>query len=377
MRGIQVYKEVSLNSIRFESVLEEIERKTFTGYLKLNYWDKEDYIYYLRGRPVDGIRYLQNGHRERINAQSYALSNMNGVLSMYATSPLEIFAFKESFEEKITPYTFVTYGQEFLGPVELSHIDPEKVLEDVKANQIYGYAVLCSWQGFGPLLAFAGGIPICLYKSGTYVHFGKEVLEVENANSIIAVFRTEPEFVSLITSLHTLKLMDELRLSRLEELKKITGGLEGGFSLLELIIGHGLRLFALISGRSPVFKLLNDCGQFLSDMHVPLVEGDYILKLYRMDIKAQREPLEVRLKVLSEHVEYTSVEKVQRIKKAFVEEIGPIGIVVWKRVFEKMGFEVDKMPLNKLSDFIKMLAEEIPDKKHSDNFLEKARRWLT
>ena len=96
MRGTPVYKDVSLATVKYESIAEEIKSRSFTGFVKVSYWDMEDYLYYLRGEAIDGIRCFPDGKRERVEYRYYKPSSNNGVFSLYATSPLDILAFKES-----------------------------------------------------------------------------------------------------------------------------------------------------------------------------------------------------------------------------------------------------------------------------------------
>jgi len=377
MRGTPVYKDVSLATVKFESIAEEIKSRSFTGFVKVSYWDMEDYLYYLMGEAIDGIRCFPDGKRERVEYRYYKPSSNNGVFSLYATSPLDIFAFKESLQDRITPYTFVGYGQELIVPIQLSHTDPNRILEDMASFEAYGYMVMSQRDSFGPLITFSGGKPVCLYKSGIFKHSGKESLWVDTHDSYVAVFRTEPEFVNFVTSLDSLRRLEDVKLKRLTDIKNIVGKLEGGFTLLEIVLSYGLRLFMLLSGRSVVFKMVRDCAQVLTEKQLPTSEGEYLLRLYGIDIRGQFTPLEINFSSLEEEVvEYVPREELSAINKAFIEELGPIGAVVWKKVFERLGFEADKLPKNRLEEFINTLAKEIPDEKHANRFIEKTRRWI-
>lgn len=376
MQETPIYKDVSLAAIKFESILQEIKSRSFTGFVKVSYWDMEDYLYYLRGEVIDGIRCFSNGKRERLEYKYYKPSSDKGVFSLYATSPLDIFAFKESLQDRITPYTFVGHGQELIVPIQLSHADPNRILEDIASFEAYGYMIISQRDSFGPHITFSGGKPVCLYKSGVFKHSGKETLFVDTHNSYVAVFRTEPEFVNFLASLDNLKIIEDLKLKRFTDIKNIVGKLEGGFYLLEVVLSYGLRLFMLLSGRSVVFKIVRDGTQVFTEKPLPISEGEYPLRLYGIDIRSQFTPLEVSFSSLKEGVEYVPREKLSAINKAFIEELGPIGTLIWKKVFERLGFDVDKLPENKLEEFINILAKEIPDEKHANRFIEKTRRWI-
>ncbi len=47
--------------------------------MKLSYWDSEDYVFYLRGRQVGGIRQLSKGIREVINYEVRSPKGEKGI----------------------------------------------------------------------------------------------------------------------------------------------------------------------------------------------------------------------------------------------------------------------------------------------------------
>jgi len=377
MRGTPIYKEVNLSSVKFESILEEIHRNSFTGYMKLSYWDSEDYVFYLRGRQVGGIRQLSKGIREVINYEVRSPKGEKGIFSLYATSPVEVFAFKESVEDRITPYTFATYGEEFVAPIQLAHTNINSLFREAEELYIDGYMLLAGAESFEAHITLAGGKPVSLWDSKAYTQSVNKSLRLDLQHSYICAFRTEPEFSSFLASLDTLKGLDSLKLKSIGDLKGVITRLSEGFKLLELVLSYGLRLFILLLGRSPLLKLVNDCGEVSKDKHITPTDGEHTLRLYSIEIRNEYTPINIRLDISSERVDYVPGEELALIKKAFIEEIGPVGMVVWKKVFEGLGFEVDKLPRQEVNRFINMLSKEIPDEKHSKRFLEKVRRWLS
>ncbi|MDQ7082176.1 MAG: hypothetical protein Q9N34_03685 [Aquificota bacterium] len=51
-----------------------------------------------------------------------------------------------------------------------------------------------------------------------------------------------------------------------------------------------------------------------------------------------------------------------------VDEIGPIGNIIWKRVLREFGWTEEAVPVSRLEDFIRRFEEEIPYEEHRKLF---------
>lgn len=376
MRGTPIYKDLELGSVRFDSLREETNKRSFTGYMKIAYWDMEDYLYYLRGKPVGGIRYLSQGGSERIDPEYYHPSSMVGLLSLYATSPIEVFAFLESLQEKVSPYSFITYGQEVVAPLQLSHTDPELILSQVSSLNTYGYMIFAGQQGFGPLISLSAGKPVFVFEKGRRHTTRRIDLHIEQSEAYLSVFRTEPEFVDFLASVDSIKKVHSTTIHNLHQIKEIIKGFRNTYQLLEILFTQGLRLFMFVFNSSLVFKIFSKNGVVLQE-HQPLIHNkEFVFNIYTVPIKTDLPPIEINFISLKTSVEYVQDNELSVINRFFLEDIGPVGVLVWRKVFEKMGLEPNKLPRDKLGEFIARLAEEIPDERHSKSFLEKTRRWL-
>jgi hypothetical protein len=69
-------------------------------------------------------------------------------------------------------------------------------------------------------------------------------------------------------------------------------------------------------------------------------------------------------------------EVVQKIKELFIDEIGPVGPLLWNRILRDIGLEEALIPKDMVEKLLKRLASEIPEGKHSDAFLSKVRRLV-
>lgn len=377
MRGSPLYKDINLQAVKFEKVFEEIRQRAFTGFIEVKYWDAEDFIYFFKGKEIGGIRGLQEGNREVIDPFLYKPKDSTGVFSMYSTSPIEVFAFKESLKDEITPYSFVPYGHELIAPIQVSLTEPNSLLEEVRSLGAYGYIVLTGTEGFDAFIGFVQGEPVFLYREGSFDFLGQEEIVLDLQNSYIGAFRTGPEFINLLASLNTLRRVETLTLTRFGEIKAELSNIKDGYYLLEFIISYGFRLFVLMGGGHPLLKLFNDCGNISESKPLPKEGGNYLLRAYSLELKTQLAPIKISFTLSDKEKTYVSPDVISAINKAFIEEIGPIGSLVWRKVFERLGFELNKVPEGQLNKLLQVLALEIPDEGHRNIFIEKTRRWIT
>jgi len=70
---------------------------------------------------------------------------------------LSLLLFKRQSKAPPDPYSFASYGAEFLGCVRSSHIDRVKLLEQAKRTHLDGYMVACGRGGFEFMVMFQKG----------------------------------------------------------------------------------------------------------------------------------------------------------------------------------------------------------------------------
>jgi hypothetical protein len=70
-------------------------------------------------------------------------------------------------------------------------------------------------------------------------------------------------------------------------------------------------------------------------------------------------------------------DTVRRLKEFFIEEIGPIGSLLWNRILKSNGLDEAKLSEDDFEKLVNILRDEIPDEKHKDKFIEKVRRLKT
>ncbi len=188
MERLALYKDLSLEAVNFETLVKDIARKFLSGYFKIVYWDYEDYLVYMEGSPVYGVRVNRMGGRELLNARAYRPAQSSGTLYFYEIPITNLLLFINEDKFPPNPYSFVGYGNEFLSCVRASHVDWNRLLEQIKRSHIDGYLVVCSKGGFKGVAMLQKGQFMGVY--GVREEGGRVKLSLNKERDYVAVYHT-------------------------------------------------------------------------------------------------------------------------------------------------------------------------------------------
>jgi hypothetical protein len=359
MQRIELYKDLNLESVNLEEIFREIQNKSESGYLKITYWDQEDYIF-------------------------YAVRNYNGTLSFYKLPTLEVLVFKYKELKFPTPYNFVSYGDEFLAPVKATVVDPNRVLQQVKRSHLNGYIVIGDDENYKCMLFLQRGSSIAFYDGKQFIRKGNVRFSVKRETDYVGVYSTEPEVSLLLSCMDTLKLDEEDDFRSKEELEAIEKSITSRKStcLLDATLSNGDRLYQFFYSGASIARILHSREELASASRIDIKPGtENRLKVFSMVV-----PLEigsVNVEFVYEdadrkvYTSYVPEDKVTKLKKFFIEEIGPIGSFLWNRILKSNGLDEAKLSKDDFEKLVNILRDEIPDEKHRDKFIEKVRRLET
>ncbi len=380
MQGAPLYRDINLDTINLDSLLRDISNRRLTGYARIVYWDTEDYIFYLEGTPKYALRVFEEGRSELLSRSGYTRLEKSGTFSFYSTSILDLLSVLRTEREELTPFNFVPYGDEFLPSMLIAHTSPEKVFEQAKRSHFYGYAVFFNTEDFLYMVFLANGEPI-----RAYPFTDKAItLTLDPDNTYISLLYTEPELVYFLASMGSFGKQEAQRVRSNAELKLLINNLKANRMsfLIDMPISPGFRFFAGLYSGVELFRLYRKVNDLLRE-EPQLKEGkSYKVNIYSINVKTSFEPVSISFNLQREAKttrsgEVVKPETLRGIKQAFIEEIGPIGPLVWNKVLKDLGYTEDSITMEELRSMVNMLAKEIPDEKHAKNFEEKARRWLT
>jgi len=384
MQRIELYKDLDLESVNVEEIFREIQNKSESGYLKITYWDQEDYIFYAGGNPIGGATYDRQGRKMALDYLNYRIRNYNGTLSFFKLPTLEVLVFKYKELKFPTPYNFVSYGNEFLAPVKTTMVDPNRVLQQAKKAHLDGYIVVCDDENYKCMLFLQGGNSIAFYDGRQFIKKGDVRFSVKRETDYVGVYSTEAEVSLLLSCMDTLKLDEEDDFRSKEELEAIEKSITSRKStcLLDATLSNGDRLYQFFYRGVPVIGILHSREEIVSASRIDIKPGtENRLKVFSIDVPSETGSVNVEFvyEDMDRKVYTSSVpeETVRRLKEFFIEEIGPIGSLLWNRILKSNGLDEAKLSEDDFEKLVNILRDEIPDEKHKDKFIEKVRRLKT
>jgi hypothetical protein len=384
MQRIELYKDLNVESVNLDEIFREIQIKSESGYFKITYWDQEDYIFYAGGKPIGGATYDRQGKKMALDYLSYRIRNYNGTLSFFRLPILEVLVFKYKELKFPTPYNFVSYGNEFLAPVKTTMVDPNRVLQQAKRSHLNGYIVVCDDENYKCMLLLQGGNSIAFYDGKQFIKEGDVRFSVKRETDYVGVYSTEAEVSLLLSCMDTLKLDEEDDFRSKEELEAIEKSITSRKTtcLLDATLSNGDRLYQFFYGGASIVKILHGREEMALASRIDIKPGtENRLKVFSIDVPS--ETGSVNVEFVYEDVDrkvYTpSVpeDTVRKLKEFFIEEIGPIGSLLWNRILKSNGLNEASLSKGDFEKLVNTLRDEIPDEKHRDKFIEKVRRLET
>jgi hypothetical protein len=394
MQRIELYKDLNLESVNLEEIFKEIQTKSESGYLKITYWDQEDYIFYAGGKPIGGATYDRQGRKMELDylnysirnytSARYGIRNYNGTLSFFRLPTLEVLVFKYKELKFPTPYNFVSYGNKFLAPVKTTMVDPNRVLQQAKRSNLDGYIVICDDENYKCMLFLQGGNSIAFYDGKQFIKKGEVRFSVKRETDYVGVYSAEPEVSLLLSCMDTLKLGVENNFRSKEELEAIEKSITSRKTtcLLDATLSNGDRLYQFFYGGVPIVGILHGREEMVSASRVDIKPGtENRLKVFSIDVPSETGSVDVEF--VYEDVDrkvytpFVPEETVRKLKGFFIEEIGPIGSLLWNRILKSNDLDEAKLSKDDFEKLVNILRDEIPDEKHRDKFIEKVRRLET
>lgn len=331
--------------INFDNLVGELEDKKFSGYVKVETWEFIDYVVFYSGRPLGVIRKREGG-KEFLEFSQYTLYSESKI-SVYESSPLlTAHLSKELNMEKFQTLIFSGYGDEVFFS-QLNIVDFDKFKEFIKKSNFAGYFTL-----YTPLKVLANFF--CLEGEVVGINCGElwdyeafKELESYGNTRFLSAYHIPPEEVCMLLSLK-------------EGIKK--GGNGTGFIVSRegviQIIHEGL-----------VLKSLKFYDEGIEEVYLDEpIKGSF----YRINFCEEFPPLMVDLKRLQEiDSDYVGEDLLNRVREIFIDYIGPIGTILFKKVLGEYSYDPAKIPKSSFKAFVKRLEEEIPEEGLREEFRKK------
>ncbi len=387
-----VFRDVDLGVLNLNSAFQEAKKKEITGFLKITYWSREDYVLFMEGIPFKVVTVHADGRRLSYGVEKFRVEGDQGTATLVETSLDDLVSFQAL---KRDPYRdgaciFFPYGSMVQEPILMSYLDVNKGILTAQKSHLDGYIAIYTRESLLGMVIFSQGSPVAV--CGGNSTFGKEALEYINtfatpSKSYISVYSVDAEILPFMYSLKpgNLKKLDVHFTIYKEAKDRIERSKISGVVILE---GGGIYRYDLFFRGHHVARLIKDKGMLVAgeeDKNRLSVKIENMpessISLYEVNLTTSPSPIEVSIATHTESVEESGgasidSEAVGKIKDIFVKELGPVGKVLWGRILDELALNEEGMNSAQAKALLERLQKEIPDEDAREEFLSRVKEAL-
>ncbi len=386
-----IFKNLDINVINLENILGEIRRRESTGFLRVIYWDKEDFLLFSVGIPFKLVSLNTEGHRLVLNPQRFKFETKEGSASLIETTLDDLVAFQEyrySLKENgsLILFPFGTLIQE---PISLGFLDLSRQFTLAQRSHLSGYMAFFTEETLTGIVVFENGKPITIV--GGNLSFDHSAIEYISSSIIpsdtrLALYAVEPEFLPFFYSLkpENIKKTETLFMTYQEAVDYVISNKSSAVVVIE---SDGIHRYDFFFRGQLVERIVKEKGFIVTEEELKTrlalkVENlpHRTVTLYEVEIAERVKPLDIPLESIFHTISPPegefSPETIARIKSAFVEEVGPVGGILWGRIMADLGFRESTLNRRRMKILIERLRKEIPEEEASRKFVEKVRSIL-
>ncbi|NPA42190.1 MAG: hypothetical protein GXO18_07960 [Aquificae bacterium] len=373
----EIRDTINLEYADLDVVFEELKKEEFTGFIKVSIWKVNEYIAFYKGKPERVFISSENGFEEA-HPSGYTLPR-TGTAQIIETDLFNILnALKGSFNpERDCALCLAGYGYELETCLPANTFNTDRLIDRFERGLHSGYAMFHTHKDVFGIIIFYKGTPIGVFSQGLK---GEDALKYINNNyerSMVSLFTLKHDFAKLLSSMGGLKSMREGVIEGQPELLALSDDIKERkmTALLYLDGGRDNRYYSFFLKGNHVTTIRESLLELRE-----IAEGriNFSGKFYLYPLYVEEEPKSIKLDIDTHEdiTEKVSEDKVSAIKEAFIDEIGPVGKVLWSKILKEFGWKDHSIPANRLKDLINTLAKEIPFEEHRTGFISKVRRLV-
>ncbi len=379
-----LFKDLDVNVMNISKVYDEVRRKEVTGFLRIVYWSKDDYLLFNRGTPYKVVTFKADGSRSVSDAEKFVVEKKEGTATLVETTIDDLVGIVEDRHSLLHDGSliFFPYGLPIQEPVSISFLDINKEFLLAQRSHLDGYVALYTEENLFGIVVFQAGFPVAVF--GGDGSFGDSAITYINANlipakSFMSMYTLEPETLSFVYSMHSdnVREMDG-EFKTYEEAEKLV--VEEKKNAIVVTDGEGIHRYDMFFRGQHVDRLIKEKGVFVNageekEKLATKVENlpDRTITIYDISLIEKPKPLEVIIEGVEEEVVVSDnevpLDKVMEIKSAFIKEMGPLGKLIWEKTLNELGFKESSMSTNHLKIVVEKLRREIPEEEATREFL--------
>jgi hypothetical protein len=383
-----LFKDIDINVLNLGNVLEEVRKKELTGYLRVVYWDSDEFLLFVNGHAKKAVTMGNQGRRILLSPENFRIKEKEGSATLVETTLDDLVAFQEYRHdpEKDGSLIFFPYGTVTQETVSLGFLDIQKEFALAERSHLDGYVTLYTDSGILGSVIFSGGKPVCVQAGNG--SWGEGAVEYLNQNlnpstTFMSMYAVEPEVLSFLYSLQpgrikkSQQVFENYQIAR----QKVE---ESKLSAIILTESEGMYRYDLFFRGQPVERVLKEKGFIISDDEQKdrlsvKVENlpESRVHLYEVSLieKPEQIPVSIAPSLPPEAEEEVPSDVVANAKSEFVRMVGPVGRLIWDKIIKDSAYKETSLTKAQFRDIIDKLTKEIPEEEGRKNFIEKIRSF--
>ncbi len=371
----EIKEKVNIELLNAEALIEDLKRRKFTGLVKITTWEGEDYIPIYEGE-VQKIYIITKGGMEETSYTSYGFPQ-TGVVEIIETDVVSLMnGLREDFDpESAGPLALAGYGEEFQPTTPALHVDINHFIGLAHRSHFNGYLLFHTQREPLGMVVFYNGEVVGVFAPGRAGERAQNYISMNLKGSLVSIFLLDSEFVPLLLAMGRIEKIKGGKIMNREELNVVREDAVAR-RMNALLYHDGGRVKKYYQFFYKGHEVKGILQELFSMEDVPQESVDFPgeFALYPLYVDTEPRPISLSLRPVPEVIDSVPPERLAELKDAFVDEMGPVGNIIWKKVLEGFGWTEEAVPISRLEEFIKRLAEEIPYKEHREAFLKRVRR---
>jgi len=386
-----IFKDLDIGILNLNNVIQEVSRKNMTGFLRVVYWTRDEYLLFHEGEPFQGVIFHTDGQRTNFESDKFSLKDEEGSATLVETTLDDLVSIQEF---RISPDTegaffIFPYGLQVQEPVSLNFVDFDKEMLLAKRSHLDGYMAIYSPSELFGIVVFESGNPVTVLSANGSL--GQSAINYINANiiparSYLSVYNLEPEIVSFMCSMWGDNVREvKLNSDNYANVKDYIAS--KNMDAVVLLESGGICRYDLFFRGHLVDTMVKDKGIFIYDedeKHRLAVKVENLpdkrMKVFEVRILQELNPVNVMIEtkqdIHQETQDKVPVEKVSAIRSAFIQDIGPIGRLIWDRLLNEYGLRETDININQLKLIIEKLRAEFPEEEARKDFIRRVKEIL-
>ena len=347
----EVESNLITNVVNFGKLLKELKEKELNGFIKVEGWDFKDYLIISNGNLIKILR-IEENTKKTLDIKGYSLPS-EAKLSVYESSPLLTANICKSFDfENMQTLLISGYGSEVFYS-RLGIIDFNNFSKFISKTNFTGYIVVYNPVYIYANMFFSEGKLIGINTGKNWDQNAYSELKGRIHDGFISAFHIDNEDVNILCSL---------------KFGYKINGENTGFAVSETE-----RVIQFVFEGMEV-KTLKINDESIDELTLGEIQDK---KFYSVNYTENFNTLDFNFEEIFEESEtYIEREKVRKLKEFFIDVMGPVGSILWDKVFESAGISQEKITPSELKYIVSKLSSEIPEEDVRNEFIRKVKEVL-